>query len=163
MAITLLRDDLFSTFAGSAQAEAVLLAAFPYANVPVFAATACLGPFDLDPAEVLGRQPPGHILLRCFDLGAAFVLGAPASPRPPLHWRAFAFLPHHPSSCGCSECSPIVILIRALLPASVSVLQLSAPGRRSAVVDTCLGLAWCSTDSVFFQFMQCYVQRSSNV
>ena len=68
-----LRDDLFSTGAGSAPAEAVLLAAFPYANVPVLAATACLGPFDLDPATILGRQPPGHILLQCFGLAAAFV------------------------------------------------------------------------------------------
>ena len=39
----------------SAPAEAVPLAAFPYAHVPVFATTVCLGPFVLDPATVLGR------------------------------------------------------------------------------------------------------------
>ena len=85
------------------------------------------------------------------------LLCAPASTRLPLHWRAFAFLPDHPSSCGCSECSPIVILIRPLLPASV--LQLSAPGRRSAVVDACLGLAWCPIDEFFLTFVPWYVQR----
>jgi len=92
MAITLPRDDLFSTRAGSAPAEAVLLAAFPYANLPVFAATACLGPFDLDPAAVLGRQPPGHILLQGFGLAAAFVLvvSSAVCTRQPLSASALA-------------------------------------------------------------------------
>ena len=75
MAFTRLRDDLFSKCASFGPAGAVLLAAFPYAYVPVLAATFCLGPVILGTAAVLGWQPPGHIPLQCFSLAAAFMLG----------------------------------------------------------------------------------------
>ena len=44
---------------------AVFLAAFPTSRIPVVAATACVVPFLLDPAAVLGRMSPWHMKLRC--------------------------------------------------------------------------------------------------
>ena len=75
MATALLRNDVARACAGTAPAEAVLLAAFPHARVPVVAATACLVPFLLDPAAVLMAGPPGHVPLQRLGLAAAFLVG----------------------------------------------------------------------------------------
>ena len=59
LAVTLLRDDHFKACFGSDHASAVLLAAFPSDRTPVVAATACLVPFLLDPADALGPPTRG--------------------------------------------------------------------------------------------------------
>ena len=68
VALTTLGDDLLRVCSGSDHMEAVLLAAFPSSCIPVVAATACVVPFLLDPAAVLGRVSPWHVKLQCLDL-----------------------------------------------------------------------------------------------
>ena len=102
VALTLLRDGLFRVCYGSDHAGVVLLAAFPSSRIPVFAATACVVPFLLDPAAALGRMSPRHMKLQCLDLVAAFLLGV--------------------SSAVCTRQPPTVsILARFRLPAWSSV------------------------------------------
>ena len=77
-------------------------------------------------------------------------LCAPASPRLPLHWRAFAFQPDTPSSYGCSECSKVVLLPRRCC-LRLYLFCICSPLGVGALWSMCLGLAWCP--SVSFTFM----------
>lgn len=148
MMIALLHDDLFRVCARSAPANAALSAAFPYAHVPIMAATAPrLASFHLYPAATLGRHPPCHMQLRCFSLGlvAAFLRSvscavctrqAPiclcvAKPSPALLARRESWL-----LCMWPGC----VLTPRLLTVPDPVLHLSAPVHRGAWVDARLRL-----------------------
>ena len=134
LAVTLLRDDLFKACFGSDHASAVLLAAFPSDRTPAVAATSCLIPFLLDPADAMG-----------VSLVAAFLLGVSSAActrlRPSESALASLRLPAWSSVHSWLLCLPSGPLSApALLTAPTPVLHMSAPVRRGAVADASLGL-----------------------
>ena len=138
----------------------MLLAAFPTCRIPVVAATACVVPFLLDPAAALACMSPWHMKLQRLDLVAAFLLGvssAVSTRQPPTasmlaRFRLPAWSSVHAwllSLRTGSDSAP-----ERCLPAPDPVLHASAPVRRGAVADACLGLAACP---IFFLLLLLFV------
>ena len=94
---------------------------FPSDRTPAVAATACIVPFLLDPADALGHHPPWCMKFQCLALVAAFLLGvsSAACTRLPLSAPAGvlaslpkAFLLSRLSTRGCSTSGSVLYLPR---------------------------------------------------